>query len=185
MTWIKRINSKEIKLNGLNLITKYFLLFLVCSVIGWLFEEIYFLIAEGNITKRGFLYGPYLPIYGAGAVLITWFLKKYKGNLFMVFIMAMLVSGILEYAIGYLILEIWNKRLWNYTDEFLNLQGFICFKSVFSFGIAGLGLIYIVEPLINNYILKLSKKLKILIICFISILFVLDFTFTMIFRYPL
>ena len=184
MQWLKNLNREEIPLHGLKLWTKYFLIFLICSVIGWIYEEIYFLLSDHTLTNRGFLYGPYLPIYGAGAVLITILLKRFKKNALVFFLLTMLVTGILEYAVGFVLLEVWDKRLWDYTGMFLNLGGFICLRSLVSFAVGGLLLIYFAEPLINNITNKFSKLVDTLTLIFIPLIFVIDFIFSLLFRYP-
>lgn len=184
MQWIKSLNREEIHLHGIKRWAKYFILFLVASIFGWIYEEIYFLIADHELTNRGFLYGPYLPIYGAGAVLITLLLKRFKKNALLFFFLTMLVTGILEYAVGFILLEVWDKRLWDYTGVFLNLQGFVCLRSVVSFGIGGLFLIYLAEPLVNNITNKFSKSFDTLTLIIIPLIFVIDFIFSLLFRYP-
>lgn len=184
MKWIKNLNREETHLHGLKLWTKYFILFLIISIFGWVYEEIYFLISEHKLTNRGFLYGPYLPVYGSGAVLITLLLKKYKKNTLLFFFLTMLVTGILEYMVGFVLLEIWGKRLWDYTGVFLNIQGFVCLRSVVLFGIGGLFIIYLAEPLVSNITNKLTRRASILTLIIIPLIFIIDFILSLLFRYP-
>lgn len=184
MNWIKKLNKEEFHLHGLKRITKYILLFFICSLLGWVYEEIYFLISDGKLTNRGFLYGPYLPVYGAGAVLITFFLKRFKKNTLLFFFLTMLLTGVLEYLVGLILYEVWDKRLWDYTGIFLNIQGFVCLRSVVSFGIGGIFIIYFLEPIINKFTGKISKKVDIVINIIIIFILMIDLIFTLLFRYP-
>jgi len=183
--WLKRINEKEYHLNGIKNLTKYFLLFFICSIIGWIFEVVQFYILEGEFTNRGFLYGPYLPVYGVGAILITFLLKKFKKKAIVIFLLSMLLNGILEYASAFVLDNVWDKKLWDYSDKFLNLNGYICLQSVVSFGFAGLLILYIIEPIINNFTNKISKKHDVIINTLIFLILTIDLTFTSFFRYPL
>jgi len=185
MKWLKKINEKEANLFGIKKLTKYFLLFFICSIIGWIFEVIQYLIIEQKFTNRGFLYGPYLPVYGVGALIVTFFLKNFKKKALMILILSMFLCGILEYFSGFILDNIWDKKLWDYSDKFLNLNGYICFTSVMSFGLAGLLIIYLIEPLINNFTNKISKRHDVIINTLIFLIFIIDFTFTFFFRYPL
>lgn len=182
------------KLKQLNIIDKisrdkkiyyYFIIFLAGAFAGWIYEEIFYLIEDGILVNRGFLYGPYLPVYGWGAVLMVFLLKRFKQNPLVFFVLAMFVTGILEYFTGYIMWEAYNTRWWDYTGLFLNLDGYICLRSLISFAIGGLLLIYIIEPLICKYINKTNNKtLKIL--CFtMFVIIVVDYILCFIIRHPL
>ena len=79
----------------------YIILFFLYSFCGWILEVGCKLISDHKFINRGFLIGPYCPIYGWGAILITLLLKKYMNDIFTLFIMAMLICSILEYATSY------------------------------------------------------------------------------------
>ena len=110
------------------------LIFMIGAVVGYIYEVIFYLIQDYQLINRGVLYGPYLPIYGAGAVFI-YFLKPLKKHPILLFISSMLITGILEYIIGLYCLKINNIRLWEYTDLFMNIQGLVCLRSVITFAI--------------------------------------------------
>ena len=75
----------------------YFLLFLMYSVLGWLMEVVNSYFIHKRFVNRGFLIGPYCPIYGIGVLLIISFLKDYMDNFLVLFILAMVICLILEY----------------------------------------------------------------------------------------
>ena len=109
-------------------------------------------------------------------------LKKFKRNPLVVFLLAMLSTGILEYLTGYFLWEIYHKTWWDYTGLFLNIDGYVCLRSVLTFGIGGLLLIYIVEPLICLIMSKTPKK-KIYTMSSLScIIILIDLVLTMMFR---
>ena len=151
-----------------------FIIFLIGCFVGFIYEEIFYLITEGILEKRGFLYGPWLPVYGFGAVFMVLLLKRFKNNKIIFFIMACLVTGILEYITGYAMNMIWHKRWWDYTGLFLNINGYVCLRSVLSFGIGGLILIYIIEPFVRKYYQKLKSKILNIILMLIFIIFIGD-----------
>ena len=132
------------------------LIFMIGAVVGYIYEVIFYLIQDHQLINRGVLYGPYLPIYGAGAVFI-YFLKPLKKHPILLFISSMLITGILEYIIGLYCLKINNIRLWEYTGLFMNIQGLVCLRSVITFAIGGLILIYIVDPLLEKIVTKIKK----------------------------
>ena len=101
-------------------IEKYVLLFFIYAFLGWIMEVIGKLIQQKKFINRGFLIGPYCPIYGHGAILITILLSRYKANPFILFFMAILICSILEYATSYFMEKIFHARWWDYS-QYLSL----------------------------------------------------------------
>ena len=160
------------------------LIFLAGSLAGYIYEVIFYYFTEGNLANRGVLYGPWLPIYGVGCVLL-YYLKPFKKNPLLLFFLCMVVTGIVEYIIGLVSVYIFDMRLWDYRGLFMNLQGIICLRSVVSFGIGGLLFHYILEPWLEKGFKKVNFKTeKILAIIFITI-FMLDIVFSYLFRNPI
>jgi len=164
---------KELKENYLN----YILLFFICSIFGYFYEIILGYIKNGEVISNGIFYGPWLPIYGSGALLIS-LLNKYRKNPFLIFILSFFVSGLLELLCGFILLEYLNLHLWDYNGWFLNINGFVCFLSALCFGIGGLLIIYLILPLIHIIIEKFNKIRLKNILFILSILFILDVLIT-------
>lgn len=172
VSYLKNINENE-KLSLKDTMMLYLLLFMSGGIIGFLFEMLYNIFILHQWNKPGFLYGPFLPIYGWGTILIVLFLKRFKKHPIFLSIISMLLAGILEYATGAIMYEIWHQRWWDYSSYFLNIDGYVCLLSILLFGIAGLFVIYILEPLLHTIILRLNKKyLYFICILFIFIYFI-------------
>lgn len=164
------------------LIVLIFIFFVGC-VIGWVYEEIFYYVTENWIGNRGFMYGPYLPVYGFGSVLMALFLHQYKHNPIIVFVMGMVITGILEYFTGWAMWQIWHHKWWDYTGLFMNIDGYVCLRSILSFAVGGLGLIYVIEP-VEEYIVRHMKHRLAKVICVGGILLMLvDFIVTLLTRY--
>ena len=180
--WLKDINKKKYNFDKKTIICNYFSVFLIGSFAGYIYEFLFYLLIDHKLVNSGFLYGPYIPVYGTGAVLMYFFLRRFKKKPILVFVLAVLVTGILEYFTGVLMFELYHRRWWDYTGLFLNIDGYVCFRSVFTFGIGGLLLIYIVDPLICKLSVKFSSEKYLLgTSCGIFIM-VIDLVFTLIFR---
>lgn len=160
----------------------WILILLIGSLIGWIYEEIFYYITENTISNRGFFYGPYLPVYGWGSVILMLTLKKLKKYPILVFILSMLITGIVEYATGYIMYALYERIWWDYTGLFLNISGYVCFRSVFTFAIGTIGLIYFIEPYLNKFIKKHFKSSSLISWLFL-IIFIGDSIITFIFRY--
>ena len=124
----------------------FFLIFLTGCLVGWIYEEIFYWITEGLFRNRGVLYGPWLPIYGIGALGI-YALKPLKKYTVRLFLLCTVVAGVVEYMTGYLGIHYFGLRLWDYHGLFLNIDGIVCFRSVVSFGVMGMVFHYLLEPL--------------------------------------
>lgn len=134
----------------------YFLLFIIYAVIGWCMEVICKLIQYKRFIDRGFLIGPYCPIYGVGALLITFFLNKYTQDPIVLFVMAVVVCGILEYLTSYFMEKIYHARWWDYSNKKFNINGRICLSNLIAFGILGMFIMYISNPFLIGQLEKLT-----------------------------
>lgn len=113
-----------------------FILFITYAFLGWIVEIIDIFIFSKKVVNRGFLIGPYCPIYGLGAYFMT-ILFSDKEDLFSIFSKSLIICSLLEYFTSYIMEKIFKKRWWDYSNEKLNLNGRICLKNMVLFGIAG------------------------------------------------
>lgn len=152
----------------------WFLLFLLYSSCGWLIEVVKTRIDDKKWVNRGFLIGPYCPIYGYAAVIMAVYLTNYKKDIFTVFILALFICSFVEYITSYFMEKIFKTRWWDYSQERFNLEGRICLKNCVYFGLLGVLLVYIINPLLVNIILNMNNS-YLNIIGFISLIwFVFD-----------
>ncbi len=132
-------------------------LFYISSILGYFYELIICYCYNQKIYSHGFLKGPWLPIYGLGAVLLT-SLEKFRDNLPKIFFLSFFLAGCLEYAGGYFLLKVMKMRLWDYTGNFLNIDGLVCFLSAVTFGIGGILVVYVLYPEIKKWTKKINKE---------------------------
>ena len=133
-------------------IEKYVVLFFIYSYAGWLMETVQISIRQKKFVNRGFLIGPYCPIYGCGVLLITLLLQKYVGDIPLTFILSILICGTLEYMTSYVMEKIFKARWWDYSQRKFNINGRICLETLIPFGIAGTFILYVANPFIMKYI---------------------------------
>ena len=126
----------------------YFLLFFIYSVVGWAIETCYIFLTRDKLVNRGFLIGPYCPIYGAGAIAMIFYLSQYKDNALTVFLLGSLICSVIEYVTSYLMEKIFKARWWDYSRLKFNLNGRICLQNAILFGLLGLVLIYFINPFV-------------------------------------
>jgi len=153
----------------------YFLLFFICSMVGWIYELVYNYIENKNFVNRGFLIGPYLPIYGTGSIVMILYLNQYRDNPLTVFILAMVICAILEYITSYLMEKLFNARWWDYSNQKFNINGRVSLFNSFLFGLLSLLLIYIVNPLYLNLVDNMNSTWLCVISIICLIVFIVDF----------
>lgn len=124
----------------------YFLLFMIYAILGWCMEVTCKLIQYKRFINRGFLIGPYCPIYGYGAILITFLLKKYTNDPIALFFMAIIICGTLEYLTSYFMEKIFKARWWDYSQKKFNINGRVCLNTIIPFGLLGLFIMYVSNP---------------------------------------
>ena len=151
--------------------------FTLAGVIGFLYETVCVMInTGGEFYKRGTTYGPWIPIYGFGALLIFALTIKFRKKPWLVFLIACTACGLLELTSGYVIDKFLHMRLWDYSLVMLNwgnLNGYICVRSVVTWGLFGLIFIYAILPPVEKFQDKHPKAFKIVSVSLFS-LFVLD-----------
>lgn len=131
-------------------LSHYFLLFIAYSFFGWTIEIVNHVAKKGNFVNRGFLIGPYCPIYGFGGLLITVLLTQYSNRLLILFIFSIFLCAILEYFTSYIMEKLFKAYWWDYSQVKYNLHGRICLDKTIIFGFLGLIVIYIVNPFLYS-----------------------------------
>lgn len=140
---------KEKKLHKIQYILFYFFIF---AFLGWVLETIYGLFLLGHFTKRGFLYGPICPIYGYGAVMMITMLKKYKNNILKLFSYSFVIFSVFEYIVSFLLDAMFAMHWWDYTQDFLNLNGRISIFYSFAWGVIAILFVRYIFPFIEKKI---------------------------------
>ena len=151
-----------------------FLLFILYSVLGFIIEVTLNLITKKRFINRGFLLGPYCPIYGVGSLLIISLLDKYKNDKLVLFVLIVVICSILEYVTSYLMEKIFHIRWWDYSNHKYNINGRICLSTMIPFGLGGVLLITYLNPFILSLIDKVPNNLVISCVVILLIVFITD-----------
>ncbi len=151
-----------------------FLLFFSFSVAGYITEITYCSILNKKIVfNRGFLIGPYLPIYGASSILISAMLSKYKSDLLAVFTLGAVIATVVEYLTSYVMEKLFKTRWWDYSKESFNVNGRVCLKNSILFGFGSVLIVLIVDRYLS-FIYSIDKTLFIIISLLFLVIFLTD-----------
>ena len=174
-------SMKEKRKIIINEITKYTFLFFLTSMAGFLWEVLLYLVREGRFRNRGFFYGPWLPVYGAGAVLILLLLRRLQKHPFYCFLLSAAIGTGVELLIGWMLNTFWGLRYWDYSGQRFNWNGYICLTSALGFGAAGALWVCCLSILSLKLWHKIPKRVQLLLITVLFFLFITDIAAALIF----
>lgn len=158
---------------------EFFLYFFIYSLLGWITEVIYAYYIRGYFVNRGFLYGPFCPIYGTGIILTLLCLERFNYNLILLYILATILVSAIEYLTAYILEKFFNSRWWDYSTNAFNLKGRICLSFSLAWGVALVFIIKIVHPIIETLVSSIPNTIVILLAHLIFIYFLIDILFTL------
>ena len=162
------------------MVSLYMIYFSILSFVGYLYECLAMLLWNGEWDNRGFLFGPVIPIYGAGALLGT-LLFHYSlpdHTPMIVFFVSMVASAVLEYVVHYGLEKAFHAYWWDYSKAPLNINGRICLPASIGFGVAGLLIIYVINPFLIPFLQRIPKELCAFLGMLCAALFAADTTLT-------
>lgn len=151
------------------------LFFYVYCFIGWCFESLVVSIDTKKLTNRGFMKGPWLPIYGSGAVAML-LAADLGHNPLQIFVIGAFLATVIEYITGEAMVRLFKVRYWDYSDRKIQLNGHICLSSTLIWGVMCLVMVYKVHPVIESFVFGLNGELLSIVVFAVTILMVYDFT---------
>lgn len=134
-----------------------FLLFVFYSMIGWLWEVSLYLIDDHKFVNRGFLNGPYCPVYGFGALLILFTLGDIREPITLFFLSAIFTCS-LEYLTSWGMEKIFHARWWDYSERPLNINGRVCMIGAVAFGSLSVLMLKIIHPAVTTWMNRFSES---------------------------
>lgn len=158
----------------------YILYFTIYSFIGWLCETIYCYPVNNKFTNRGFLNGPFCPIYGVGALLLIMTLSGFENNYILIFIFGMILTSTLEYTTSYLMEKIFNAKWWDYSNKKFNLKGRICLGNSIIFGLMSVIFMMFIHENVEKLIKYMPSSVVIFLGFVLLIYFIIDLIITLI-----
>lgn len=159
--------------------------FYLYCFIGWCMESAIVSISQRRLSNRGFMKGPFLPIYGFGAVAMAasgmWITNHTQLadsvwlHVGLVFLSGMVSATLLELAAGILIENVFKMKYWDYSGKFCNFKGYICLKSSVFWGFLTILLVFFIHEPIAAFVRELPAPLLTGAVGALSVLLLLDF----------
>ena len=142
----------------MNLVIDLLTYFLVYSFLGWCIESIYKSFYEKKLVNSGFLYGPFCPIYGCGAIIMCIFLEDVSSKPFITFCLGFVVLSIWEYTVGVFLEKVFHRKYWDYSNYKFNLQGRVCLLNSIFWGLLGVLFIDVIHPFVVHLLTLINEK---------------------------
>ena len=156
--------------------SEWLLFFYFNCLCGWIWECCYVSVKQKKWVNRGFLHGPFLPIYGFGAICVLLMTIPVKDNLWAVFFMGMFGATVLEYGTGLLMEKLFGVRYWDYSNVPFNLHGHICLMASLGWGIFSIIMIRAAHLPVERMVFAISDTVQETLAILITVIFAVDFT---------
>ncbi len=149
-------------------------IFIIYAFIGWCAEVSFAAVDSGKFVNRGFLNGPYCPIYGCGVVIVVAVLTPINESLFILFLGSMLLTTVLEFLTGFILEKVFHNKWWDYSDKPFNIMGYVCLKFSILWGLACTFIMKVLHPSIYKFITIIPHVLGIVLLSIIMTAFFID-----------
>ncbi len=144
-------------------------------IFGWVFESTYVSLRTHKLTNRGFMKGPWLPLYGSGAILVLLVTLPYADYPVGVYFAGMIAATILEYITGVVMVKLFKVRYWDYSYKKIQFQGHICLSSSLAWGGLSLLMVYVIHPPIVKFIDMWNENVVNILTFIVTICMAYDF----------
>ncbi len=152
--------------------------FFIYSFLGWILEVTFASIQSHKFINRGFLFGPFCPIYGFGVLSLIVFLNHLVSKPILFFIGTIILTSTIEYITGFILEKIFKTHWWDYSKNKFNLNGYICLEFSIYWGVFGTLLFYFIHPKITHLVTNINPFYLNIISPVIFFYFLLDFIVT-------
>lgn len=152
--------------------------FVIYAFFGWCLEVVYQAVQHGKFINRGFLNGPYCPIYGFGVITVTLALYPIKENIIILYAGSAALASALELVTGFVLEKIFHQHWWDYSGERFNVKGYICLKFSLLWGVACLVTVRLIHPPIEKFVDMIPHTAGVVILIILYIGFVSDLIIT-------
>jgi uncharacterized membrane protein len=154
---------------------QWVLYFFIYCFIGWIWETAYVSLKSGHFENRGFMNGPFLPIYGSGAIIMLFVSLPVKNSVILVFIFGSIAATLLELFTGMAMESLFHVRYWDYSYRKIQYKGHICLVSSIAWGFFSCLLVYFIHKPIEGLVLSIDEGIGQLIAIIVTICATADF----------
>ena len=157
-------------------IIQWLFFFYFYSFFGWCFESAYVSISKKRFVNRGFMCGPFLPLYGTGGIMMLLVSMPFQDNIYMVYVAGCLGASALEYVTGVVMEASFKVRYWDYSDRKFNFQGHICLSSSLAWGFLTIFMTEFLHTQVEKIVLLIPNCVLTVVTLFLTAFIFSDFS---------
>lgn len=143
---------------------------------GWIFESTYVSIKSRHLVNRGFMRGPFLPIYGSGAIMMLVVSMPFQDNLILTYLAGCVGATLLELVTGMTMEALFKVRYWDYSNQKFNYKGHICLSSTIAWGFLTIFMTQFLHKGVEKLVLSIPYNILTILTVVLSVYIVADFT---------
>ncbi|MCM1153813.1 MAG: hypothetical protein NC314_11860 [Roseburia sp.] len=155
--------------------TQWLFFFYTYCFLGWCFESTYVSIKDRKLINRGFMRGPFLPLYGSGAIMMFVVSMPFQDNVVLTYFAGCVGATVLEYVTAVAMEALFKVRYWDYSDKKFNFQGRICLGSTIAWGFLTILMTRVIHRPIEQFVLSIPNTLLTYLTWILTIYIVADF----------
>lgn len=143
---------------------------------GWCFESAYVSAKSRKLVNRGFMRGPFLPLYGSGAIMMLVVSMPFQDNIWLTYVAGVIGATALEYITGVTMEALFKVRYWDYSNQPFNFQGHICLGSSLAWGFLTILMTRVIHRPIEQFVLAIPGNVLLIVTALLTVYIVADFT---------
>lgn len=156
-------------------VEQWLVLFYVYCFLGWCFESAYVSLRTHHPVNRGFMRGPFLPLYGSGAIMMYVVSKPFADNVLLTYLAGCIGATALEYVTGAVMEMLFKIRYWDYSNQRFHYKGYICLSSSLAWGLLTILMTRVIHGPIEAAVLAIPEQLLAIIVFVLTIGISCDF----------
>ncbi|MCH5343722.1 MAG: hypothetical protein J1E64_06755 [Acetatifactor sp.] len=149
-------------------VIQWLFFFYFYSFFGWCFESTYVSVKSRHLTNRGFMRGPFLPLYGSGAIMMLVISMPFQDSLLLVYVAGFIGATVLEYITGVIMEKLFKVRYWDYSGKPFNFQGQICLGSSIAWGFLTILMTEVVHRPFEYLVLSVPGSVLTVVTCVLT-----------------
>lgn len=156
-------------------IFEWLIFFYIYGFMGWCWETAYVSVRKHKFINRGFMFGPFLPIYGTGAIMMLVVSAPFRENLVLTYVAGVVGATVLELVTGMLMELFFKVRYWDYSRQKFNFKGYICLSSSMAWGFFTIFMTFFWHRWVEAVIFRIPSRFLQMGAIFFTIYVVIDF----------
>ncbi|MCI8925306.1 MAG: hypothetical protein HFI45_15145 [Lachnospiraceae bacterium] len=156
--------------------TQWLFFFYFYCFFGWVFESAFVSVKSRKFVNRGFMRGPFLPIYGSGAIMMLVVSMPFQDNLILTYLAGCVGATALEFVTGVVMESLFKVRYWDYSNQKFNYKGHICLSSTVAWGFLTIFMTGVLHKGVEKLIFAIPYMVLTCVTAVVTVYIIIDFT---------